>query len=190
MRNVIESLEAEYRRYKALGEASIRQLADAELSAPGSTGGNSIAALVWHIAGNLESRFTGFRTTDGEKPWRDRDDEFVARVVTREALLDRWDAGWRALFSALHELTDADLGATVHIRGTPFRIDQALHRSLAHTAYHVGQLVYVAKSFKGADWECLSIPLGASRAYNRDPVNERPGAHAGNLAGDAPEEPR
>ncbi|HXH24349.1 MAG TPA: DUF1572 family protein [Vicinamibacterales bacterium] len=182
MRQIIESLEAEYRRYKALADAALAQVSDEELSAPGPNGSNSLAVLVRHIAGNLESRFTDFRTSDGEKPWRDRDDEFVPRRVTREECRERWERGWGALFSALASLTDADCGATITIRGTPLRVDEALHRSLAHTAYHVGQIVYLAKALRGSDWRCLSIPLGESRTYNREPSYERAAAHADALA--------
>ena len=179
---MIASIEAEYRRYKALGEAAIAQVADADLSRPGPGGGNGIAALVWHISGNLASRFTDFRTADGEKPWRVRDDEFSSRTVSREELLDQWKSGWRALFAALEGLTDADVTDTVTVRNQPLRIEEALHRSLAHTAYHVGQLVYLAKLLRGSEWLCLSIPLGGSDAYNRAPTHERAGAHAARLA--------
>ena len=178
---MIASIEAEYRRYKALGEAAIAQVTDVDLSRPGPNEGNGIAALVWHISGNLESRFTDFRTADGEKPWRVRDEEFARRVVTREELLARWKAGWRALFAALEGLREADLADTVTVRGQPLRIDEALHRSLAHTAYHVGQLVYLAKLLRGHEWLCLSIPLGGSEAYNRLPINERAAAHTKRL---------
>src|SRR5690606_28598747 len=120
-----------------------------------------------HIAGNLESRFTEFRTTDGEKPWRRRDEEFAARRVTRGELLEKWERGWRVLFAALDELGGADPAETVTIRQQPLRIDQALHRSLAHTAYHVGQIVYLAKAFAGPGWTSLTIPKGGSEAFNR-----------------------
>lgn len=179
---MIASVDAEYRRYKALGDAALAQAADADLSRPGPNGGNGIAALVWHVSGNLASRFTDFRTSDGEKPWRVRDDEFLPRVVTRGELVERWETGWRALFAALEGLTDADVSETVTVRGQPMRIDEALHRSLAHTAYHVGQLVYLTKLLRGGDWQCLSIPLGGSDAYNRTPVLERAAAHTEQLA--------
>jgi len=174
----VQSLEEEYKRYKALGEAAIAQLSDEHLSTPAPGGGNSIAAIVWHVAGNLESRFTDFRTSDGEKPWRNRDAEFETRTVSRSELTEKWERGWRALLGALSSLTDADLQQTVTIRRQPLRIDQALHRSLAHTTYHVGQIVFLAKQFRAERWNCLSIPLGGSRAYNESPRNESPGAHA------------
>ena len=174
----VQSIAAEFTRYKALGEAAISQLADRELSTPASDGGNSIASLVWHVAGNLESRFTGFRTTDGEKPWRDRDDEFVLRSVTKAELVEKWERGWRAVLTAVAELSDVDLTQSVTIRRQPLRIDQALHRSLAHTAYHVGQIVFLAKQIRRADWRCLSIPLGGSTAYNQRAGDESPAKHA------------
>jgi GNAT superfamily N-acetyltransferase/uncharacterized damage-inducible protein DinB len=181
MPDVISSIAAEYRRYKALADAAFAQLEEPELSQPGPNDGNSIAVLVWHVAGNLASRFTDFRTSDGEKPWRHRDDEFVQRQVTREELIEKWESGWRALFTAVGELTDDDLAETVTVRGQPMRIDQALLRSVAHTVYHVGQILYLAKSITGRKWKTLSIPPGASEAYNRAPVFEMASAHAGAL---------
>jgi uncharacterized damage-inducible protein DinB len=174
----VEAIADEFTRYKALGEAAIAQLGDEELVATASDGGNSIVAIVWHLAGNLESRFTDFRTTDGEKPWRDRDDEFVLRRVTRSELLEKWERGWRALLGALGELSDADLLATVTIRRQQLRIDQALQRSLAHAAYHIGQIVFLAKQIRSGGWRCLSIPLGGSAAHNARGADESAKAHA------------
>jgi uncharacterized damage-inducible protein DinB len=174
----VEAIADEFTRYKALGEAAIAQLGDDELVATASDGGNSIVAIVWHLAGNLESRFTDFRTTDGEKPWRDRDDEFVLRRVTRSELLAKWERGWRALLGALGELSDADLLATVTIRRQQLRIDQALQRSLAHAAYHIGQIVFLAKQIRSGGWRCLSIPLGGSAAHNARGADESAKAHA------------
>lgn len=173
----VEAIADEFTRYKALGEAAIAQLDDEELGLIGSNGGNSIVSIVWHLAGNLESRFTDFRTSDGEKPWRDRDDEFVLRSVTKSALLEKWERGWRALLAAISELTDADLLQTVTIRRQQLRIDQALQRSLAHTAYHVGQIVFLAKQVRSGGWRCLSIPLGGSAAHNARGADESAKAH-------------
>ena len=164
-RALVASLEAEYRRYKALGEGAVNQLADPQL-AEATGASNSIATIVWHLAGNFTSRFTDFLTSDGEKPWRDRDSEFLARHVTRAELLAQWDGGWRVLFAALAPLSDADLARTVTIRRQPHTVAEALHRSLAHASYHVGQIVYVAKALRGADWQYLSIPPGQSAQYN------------------------
>jgi uncharacterized damage-inducible protein DinB len=163
-RDLIDSITAEYRRYKQLGEGAFAQLTDEELSRAAADD-NSVAAIVWHIAGNLKSRFTDFQTTDGEKPWRNRDEEFAERTVTRQALVEKWEDGWRSLFAALDALADDKLNDVVTIRQQPLTIHQALHRSLAHTSYHVGQIVYVAKAFRGAAWRSLSIPKGASAAF-------------------------
>jgi uncharacterized damage-inducible protein DinB len=175
MRAILSSIEGEWRRYKALGEGAIRQLHDDELARNGPGGGNSIAVIVWHLAGNLKSRFTDFLTADGEKPWRDRDSEFESRSgVTRAELLEKWSDGWAALFAALQPLSDEDLSRGVTIRGERFPVYEALHRLLTHTSYHVGQIVYLAKEFRGNEWDCLSIPLGKSAEFNRNPVNQRP----------------
>ena len=141
MTNIIESIRSEFLRYKALGEGAINQIDDAALSAEGPNGGSSIAVICWHIAGNLQSRFTDLLTSDGEKPWRNRDEEFQQRVVTRAELLSKWGQGWEVLLSALANLEDEQLPNTVTIRGVPLRVDAALHRSLAHLSYHVGQIV-------------------------------------------------
>jgi uncharacterized damage-inducible protein DinB len=166
MRDIVTSIEEEYVRYKKIGESALAQVPDDALSKEPPGNGNSLAALVWHIAGNFESRFTDFRTADGEKPTRDRDSEFVSRDVTRAEILDKWQRGWAPLLSAVQALTDADLAGTVVIRTQPLRIDQALHRSLAHVAYHVGQMVYLAKLWVGDGWDSLSIPIGQSAAFN------------------------
>jgi hypothetical protein len=175
MRNILTSIEAEWRRYKVLGEGALEQTRDDELSKSGPGGGNSITIIVRHIAGNLKSRFTDFLTADGEKPWRDRDSEFEPRPnMKRGELLEIWNAGWAALFDALVPLADEDLFRTVTIRGEKFFVYEALHRLLAHTSYHVGQIVYLAKEFRGSEWNSLSIPPGKSQEYNRNPTHEKP----------------
>ena len=175
MRQILSSIEGEWRRYKVLGEGAIQQLQDDELARNGPGGGNSIAVIVWHLAGNLKSRFTDFLTADGEKPWRDRDSEFDSRSnVTRAELLEKWNDGWATLFAAIEPLNDEDLSRIVIIRGEQFRADEALLRLLAHSSYHVGQIVYLAKAFRASDWNCLSIPLGKSAEFNRSPKNQRP----------------
>jgi len=172
MRTLIASIETEYRRYKALAEGAINQVADPALAEAAGTD-NSIATIVWHISGNLKSRFTDFVTSDGEKPWRDRDSEFLARHVTRAELLATWEEGWRVLLAVLADLADADLQRTVTIRARSLTVAEALHRSLAHASYHVGQIVYVAKALRGADWQSLSIPPGQSARYNPASAVER-----------------
>ncbi|HEY1952288.1 MAG TPA: DUF1572 family protein [Gemmatimonadaceae bacterium] len=181
MRNIIESITGEYLRYKALAEAAIAQLDESQLSTGGPNAGNSIAVICWHIAGNLRSRFTDFLTTDGEKPWRSRDEEFTHRSVTRAQLLEKWEQGWAPLVGTLERLSDADLNRTITIRDKPLRVDEALHRSLAHLSYHVGQIVYLAKSLRGKDWKYLSIPPGQSDTYNKSGARDSAREHSAAL---------
>lgn len=173
VRKIVGSIESEYRRYRLLGQGAIRQLDDDQLGSAGPGSTNSVATIVWHVSGNLKSRFTDFLTSDGEKSWRNRDAEFEPRRVTRAEAEAQWDAGWTVLFAALESLTDADLERSVVIRGIPLAVHDALHRSLAHTSFHVGQIVFLAKSLRGADWEFLSIPPGGSSAYNQAPTLEK-----------------
>jgi len=170
----VRAIEAEFRRYKALGEKAIAQLDGAALSAAPPGGGNSIATICWHVSGNFRSRFTDFLTTDGEKPWRKRDEEFEARAVTRDELLATWEQGWAVLLATLDTLVDDDLDRSVTIRGQALSVLEALLRSLAHASYHVGQIVYAAKAARGDDWTYLSIPPGKSDEYNQNPTLERP----------------
>ena len=175
MRELIASIEGEFRRYKKLGDETIAQLQDNELTESGPGGGNSTAVLVWHLSGNLQSRFTDFLTSDGEKPWRNRDDEFRSRDgITRDELISKWEVGWTTLFRSLDSLTDEDLFKTVIIRNESFSVHEALHRLMAHASYHVGQMVYLGKIFRSGDWKCLSIPLGKSEEFNRNPKGQRP----------------
>jgi methylisocitrate lyase len=162
---IVESIAAEFFKYKTLAESAIEQLDDAQLSAAPPGGGNSIAVLCVHISGNLRSRFTDFLTTDGEKPWRQRDEEFAARRVRRAELLERWEQGWNALRDTLAVLDDGHLDRVVRLRGQEVRAVEALHRALAHVSSHVGQIVFLGKQLKGGAWSYLSIPPGASEAF-------------------------
>ncbi len=161
-RRFVTSIEFEFRRYKRLGERAIGQLDDAEIALPAGEGSNTVASLVWHVSGNFRSRFTDFLTTDGEKPWRNRDGEFEPRRVSRDALMRRWEDGWTTLFEALSGLRDSDLDRVVRIRGVEHRVDEALHRSVCHAAYHVGQIVYFAKIRRGVEWQEIGMRRGAS----------------------------
>jgi hypothetical protein len=137
--------------------------------------------VAWHIAGNFQSRFSGFLTEDGEKSWRDRESEFIPRTPTRAELLAHWESGWQMLLDAVSVISDADLEAMVTIRGVNVPVLDALHRSLAHASYHVGQIVYAGKALRGNAWEYLTIPPGQSEAYNRNPTGETPDRHAERL---------
>jgi uncharacterized damage-inducible protein DinB len=156
MREIIASIVAEYHKYKLLGEASIAQLSETELSQQIAAGSNTVTSLVWHLCGNLKSRFTDFLTTDGEKPWRDKHSEFLGRSVTRSELQAKWDEGWSTLFQALEALTDRHLTESfITIRGQRLRVDQAMLRSLTHAGYHVGQIVFLTKAIRGSEWKGL-----------------------------------
>ena len=161
----------EFARLRQIADRAIAQLPPGTFATPPAPGDNSVAAIVKHVGGNLLSRWTDFLTTDGEKPGRDRDTEFVILPTdTREQLLDCWAQGWAALFTALTPLTAADLDRTITIRGEPLTVLQAVQRQLTHYAYHVGQIVYIAKHFAGPRWQSLSIAPGQSAAFNRAPT--------------------
>jgi hypothetical protein len=154
-----------YRQYKLLGERAIAQVrSDADLLKTLDPDSNSIAVIVKHVAGNFKSRFRDFLSTDGEKPDRDRDAEFqVVDVVSREEILRWWNEGWTVALQAVESLQAEDLARTVYVRGEAFLVIEALNRSITHTAYHVGQIVYVARHLASPDWTSLSIPKGKSR---------------------------
>ena len=158
-----------FQMYKRLGEGAIAQVTDdADLHRMIDPGSNSIAIIVQHLAGNLRSRFTDFLTTDGEKPDRDRDGEFEMPVHTsREEILRRWQSGFSIALTSIEALTPADLVRTVHIRSEPFLVVEALNRLGTHLAYHVGQIVYVARHLAGDRWTSLSIPKGQSRQHDK-----------------------
>ncbi len=164
---VLENFRAIYREQKEFAEKAIAQVSDAKLRAPLDPETNSIAVIMKHIAGNFLSRFSDFLTTDGEKPDRNRDGEFIDDFPSRQAIIDYWERGWQCLFAALDELEPADLEKTVKIRGEPHTVVKALCRSVAHTAYHVGQIVMIARIHAGDTWNTLTIPRGQSEEFNR-----------------------
>lgn len=153
--------------YKKLAERAMEQCSEADLQRRPGAGENSIAQIVKHLAGNMRSRWTDFLTSDGEKPDRNRDSEFEDPPADRAALLAQWEAGWGLVFAALEPLADTDLGRTVTIRGEPHSVMQAIHRQVTHYTYHVGQIVLLARQFRGGDWHWLSIPPGRSEEFLR-----------------------
>lgn len=176
-RLVIDSFAAEFGRAKRLCDASVAQLEWPLLRTALDPQTNSIATIMKHIAGNLRSRWTDPFTTDGEKPWRDRDSEFIDDFADRAALEAWWRAGWSAVEGVLVATTDDDLSRPIRIRGEPHTFSLALARSLAHTAYHSGQVVQVARvlaSRHGVAWKTLTVPRGASEAHNLS-MGYRPG---------------
>jgi hypothetical protein len=164
---LIEDFRSEYDKYRVMGTKAIGQVSDAALNIMPFDDGNSIGMIVRHISGNFASRFTDFLTSDGEKQWRDRDDEFTERVFSRADVDGLWRDGWAVLDQQLTMLSDTDLHRTVTIRGQPLTVHAALTRSLAHVASHVGQVVLLARMHAGKQWKSLSIPRGESAAFNQ-----------------------
>jgi hypothetical protein len=156
-----------FRYYKNLAERAMAQVTDEELLAVLDDEMNSIAVIVKHMAGNMRSRWTDFLTSDGEKPDRQRDTEFVDPPSTREALLAAWEEGWQCLLGTLEALSEQDLQRTVTIRGEAHSVMQAINRQVAHYSYHCGQIVFLAKHFKHGEWQSLSVPRRKSAEFNR-----------------------
>jgi uncharacterized damage-inducible protein DinB len=154
------------RYYKKLGEQAMAQCSGDALTAVLDSESNSIAIIVKHMAGNMRSRWTDFLTSDGEKPDRDRESEFNAPPQTRAEILAMWEASWKVLFEALTALTDSDLNREIRIRGERHSVMQAINRQIAHYAYHIGQIVYVAKHLASDRWTSLSVPRGKSADFN------------------------
>jgi Protein of unknown function (DUF1572) len=152
--------------YKRLGEQAMAQASDADLTAALDAESNSIAIIVKHLAGNMVSRWSDFLTTDGEKPSRDRDAEFERAPQTRAEVIALWDTGWKVCLDSLASLTNEDLSRTIHIRGEAHSVLQAIHRKVAHDAYHIGQIVFLAKHFASERWTSLTIPRGKSAEFN------------------------
>jgi len=158
--------------YKKLGDGAIAQLSDADVQQRPNDASNSVALIVHHLSGNMLSRWTDFLTTDGEKPWRDRDAEFSAGYPDKRAMLADWEKGWACLLGTLAALRPEDLPRIVYVRNEGHTVLEAIQRQLAHYSSHVGQIVYQAKALKGAAFVSLSIPPGGSAAFNAGRFSE------------------
>lgn len=169
----LESVTKQFLYYKKLGEQAIGQLGDADLYWRYNQESNSVVIIVQHLVGNMRSRFTDFLTTDGEKTWRKRDEEFEDRHINREQLMASWDAGWTCLLNSLLSLRTTDLETIVYIRNEGHTVLEAINRQLAHYAYHIGQIVYLAKMLKDDRWQTLSIPRNKSAQYNQKKFEEK-----------------
>jgi len=154
--------------YKSLGEKAMAQITDEALFHMPDEKSNSISVIVKHLHGNMLSRWTDFLTTDGEKEWRDRDSEFEETIETRDEVMKQWNEGWACVFSALNTLHPEDFDKTVYIRNMGQTVLEAIMRQMAHYAYHIGQIVYLARLFNEGDWKTLTIPKGGSAAYNKE----------------------
>lgn len=166
-RATIEGSLAASRSNKGWADKAIAQLPDDKPHVALDPNTNCIAVIMKHVAGNLLSRWTDFLATDGEKPWRSRDDEFVDTFAARGELIAYWDSGWQRLMDSLSALSLEDLGKIVTIRGEPHSVPLAIQRSLAHCAYHVGQIVLIARILAGDHWTTITIPRGGSANFNR-----------------------
>jgi len=156
-----------FKAYKKLADKAIEQVSDDELFVTLDEEANSIAVVMKHMAGNMLSRWTDFLTSDGEKPNRNRDMEFVIEEgTTRQVVLDYWERGWQAVFAAIEPLQPEDFLKTVNIRGEAHTIVQAINRQMTHYAYHVGQIVFLAKHFRSSEWKSLSVPRNRSAEFN------------------------
>ena len=165
----LADIRRSFRSYKALGDAALAQIPTEDaLHKELDPDSNSIAVIVKHVGGNLRSRFTDFLTTDGEKPDRRRDTEFeMVERASRAQVLEWWNNGWSAALASIDALTADDLDRAVYIRGEAFTVVEALNRSVTHIAYHVGQIVYLARHLAAPNWRNLSIPKGQSAAFAR-----------------------
>jgi hypothetical protein len=168
--NTLNAFIEAFASQKALAEKAIVQVSDADLRRAPDENTNSIAVIMKHVSGNLVSRFTDFLTTDGEKPWRNRDDEFADTFAPsaggRSEIMAAWENGWSVLFATLAALQPDHLEWQVFIRGEPYFVPGALARALAHTSYHCGQIVLTARLMNKDNWKVITIPRGHSQAFN------------------------
>ncbi len=153
--------------YKELGDKTFAQLTDADFHFQPNAESNSIAIIIQHMAGNMLSRFTDLLTSDGEKEWRNRDNEFEEQNLSKQQLIELWEKGWHCCLDALASLTEDDLLKTIYIRNEGLSVIDAINRQLAHYPYHVGQVIYIARIIKNGDWQNLSIPKGRSVQFNQ-----------------------
>lgn len=166
-----ESTRKQFRYYKILGYKTVERLTFDELVKSPDSKSNSIAVIVNHLRGNMLSRRSNFLSLDGEKPWRDRDSEFDQPFSTRAEIMEAWEEGWNTLFQAIDPLDDNQLDTVVRIRNQEHTVIEAVNKQLAHSSYHIGQIVYLGRLLS-KEWESLSIPKGASEAYNQKKFND------------------
>jgi hypothetical protein len=166
-KSVIDGALAAFLSNKTWADKAVAQLSDEKLRIALDPNTNSIAVIMKHVAGNLRSRWTEFLTTDGEKPWRNRDDEFVDNYGSRAEILADWEGGWNSLFDTLRSMKPEDLSVTVTIRGEPHSVPLAIQRSLAHCGYHVGQIMLIARILAGDHWSTITIARGGSTGFNQ-----------------------
>ena len=169
----LQSVIKRFKEYKTLGEKTFAQLSDEEMHFAPNEASNSIAVIIQHLQGNMLSRWTNFLTEDGEKPWRNRDDEFEMHRFTKAELLEKWNEGWKVFLDTLESLKEGDLSKNITIRSQPLNVVDAINRQLAHYSYHVGQIVYLGRWIRKEEWKSLSIPKGNSQAFNEQMQQSR-----------------
>lgn len=168
MNSYLPSIKKQFEYYKSLGDKTFNQFSEEELFSIQNNESNSIGIIVKHIVGNMLSRWTNFLLEDGEKSWRNRDEEFINNYKTKENLLSSWEKGWQCLFDAINPLEEKDLEKIIYIRNQGHTVVEAINRQLCHYSYHIGQIVFLAKLIKNSEWKSLSIPKNASKSYNID----------------------
>jgi hypothetical protein len=164
---ILDACLEEFHKLKQMAERAMAQLDDGDFHFRLHDDANSIGVIVKHLAGNMRSRFGDFLTSDGEKPDRHRDNEFIEEQAPRDEIMRRWEAGWAIVFAALKPLKDSDLSRVVTVRGEPHSVFKAINRQTSHYAYHVGQIVLLARHIKGANWKYLTIPRGQSEQFTK-----------------------
>jgi len=169
----LDSAIKRFKEYKTLGDKTFAQLNDEEMLYQPNEASNSIAVIVQHLHGNMRSRWTNFLTEDGEKEWRNRDEEFEAQQLSKQQLTGQWNEGWKVFLDTLESLQEDDLLKTITIRTQPLVVIDAINRQMAHYCSHVGQIIYIGRLIKGEAWQSLSIPKGASQQFNKDMQQSR-----------------
>lgn len=163
----LDSAISRFKEGKLLGDKTFAQLTDQEMHFQPNEESNSIAVIIQHMQGNMISRWTNFLSEDGEKEWRNRDDEFEIHQLSKQQLIDKWNEGWKVFLDTLESLTTADLSKTITIRSQPLNVVDAINRQLAHYSYHVGQIVYIGRWIRKSEWKSLSIPKNKSQEFNQ-----------------------
>lgn len=166
--NYLTSVKKQFEYYKMLGDKTFSQLNDEQLIWQHNPESNSIAIIVNHLRGNMLSRWTNFLTEDGEKTWRNREQEFEQVIESKTQLLQAWEKGWTCLFEALASVNENNFDQLIYIRNQGHSIVEAINRQLAHYSYHIGQIVYLGRLLQGSEWKSLSIPRGESTQYNKE----------------------
>lgn len=175
MNSYTKSAIKQFRYYKDLGDKSFMQVTDDQLWWQPNEVSNSIAIIVKHMAGNMLSRWTDFLKADGEKPWRNRESEFENAFTDRAEMLAYWEQGWKCLFDAIEPLSKTDLERVIYIRNEGHTVVEAMNRQMMHYAYHVGQIVYLARLLANENWKSLSVPKGGSEAFNAEKFAQEKG---------------